>query len=324
MADKMDLKDKLKLFFRKKNTIPDDFDCSLYLKLNQDVFEAKVDPEKHYLDFGILEGRKYKEDLTEPIFQSLTYSQKFCSVYPKHQNAFDIFKDKWASKVPAKNDYFVTGSSPLFDAADPRPLLCSQSLGSKLSGLKGYSILELGPLEGGHSFQLEQLGAKIVAIEGNTEAFLKCLIVKEALKLNTNFFLGDFLVYLRESEEVYDIIFASGVLYHMSNPLELLYFISKRTKKVFIWTHYYDCNYSSYRKKVKVTYDNFFSNGYELDYKDTQKKGNFWGGLKKSALWLDKEGLLNNLTAMGFKNLTIHDDDPYHPNGPCITIAARK
>jgi hypothetical protein len=54
MADKMDLKDKLKLFFRKKNIIPDDFDCSLYLKLNQDVFEAKVDPEKHYLDFGIL------------------------------------------------------------------------------------------------------------------------------------------------------------------------------------------------------------------------------------------------------------------------------
>ncbi len=36
------------------------------------------------------------------------------------------------------------------------------------------NILELGPLEGAHTYQL-----RILAIEANAEAFLKCLVVKE-------------------------------------------------------------------------------------------------------------------------------------------------
>jgi SAM-dependent methyltransferase len=80
-------------------------------------------------------------------------------------------------------------------------------------------VLELGPLEGGHSFMFERLGAReVIAIEANPRAYLKCLIIKELLDLRrVRFLCGDFLEYLRADGTDFDLVFASGVLYHMRN-----------------------------------------------------------------------------------------------------------
>jgi 2-polyprenyl-3-methyl-5-hydroxy-6-metoxy-1,4-benzoquinol methylase len=40
--------------------LPEDFNPDIYLRLNPDVAESKIDPEEHYLNFGIKEGRKYR------------------------------------------------------------------------------------------------------------------------------------------------------------------------------------------------------------------------------------------------------------------------
>ena len=62
-------------------------------------------------------------------------------------------------------------------------MLAAQVFGTR-GRLAGFGILELGPLEGAHTYRLEQLGAeRILAIEANVEAYLKCLIVKEILGL---------------------------------------------------------------------------------------------------------------------------------------------
>ena len=51
-------------------------------------------------------------------------------------------------------------------------------------------MLELGPLEGAHTYMLDRAGAsEVVAIEGNTRAFLKCLITKELLSMPSARFL---------------------------------------------------------------------------------------------------------------------------------------
>jgi Protein of unknown function (DUF1698) len=83
------------------------------------------------------------------------------------------------------------------------------------------TVLELGPLEGAHTYRLQQLGAgRILAIESNVEAYLKCLIVKEALGMKrAEFMLGDFTLYLQECTERFDLVFCCGVLYHMQDPL---------------------------------------------------------------------------------------------------------
>ena len=66
---------------------------------------------------------------------------------------------------------------------DSRVPLAARFLGSN-GRLDGVDILELGPLEAGHTYALAQLGANITAVEANAEAYLKCLLVKELLGID--------------------------------------------------------------------------------------------------------------------------------------------
>lgn len=72
--------------------------------------------------------------------------------------------------------------------------------------LDAMTILELGPLEGAHTYQLARLGAKhILAIEANSEAYLKCLVVKEILQIpRCRFLLGDCLIFLQAHHDPFD------------------------------------------------------------------------------------------------------------------------
>jgi hypothetical protein len=45
------------------NGLPSDFDAAMYLSLNPDVRAARIDPERHYLIHGMLEGRPYKGEI---------------------------------------------------------------------------------------------------------------------------------------------------------------------------------------------------------------------------------------------------------------------
>ncbi len=133
--------------------------------------------------------------------------------YPSPDNAFKLFEGEWTSKVPG----VPTGQIDLF--SDGRIDWLTQQCG----GLSGKSILELGPLEGGHTHMLAKAGAgRILSIEANRQAFLRCLVVQAALKFDAEFLLGDFRSYLKDTEERFDFLLASGVLYHMTNPEEML------------------------------------------------------------------------------------------------------
>src|ERR1035437_8430204 len=86
------------------------------------------------------------------------------------QNALDIFVSEWASRLPPPWSKCAAGGIPLFE--DGRIVWALQQLG----GCEGQRALELGPLEGGHSYMLESHGAaSVLAVEANTRAFLKCL-----------------------------------------------------------------------------------------------------------------------------------------------------
>ena len=104
-----------------------------------------------------------------------------------------------------------------------------------IGGVRDGRVLELGPLEGGHSFMLQKAGALMVtAIEANVRALLKCLITKEITRLTAcEFLCGDFIEYLRRTDTSYDAVLASGVLYHMTEPLELLHRLSTRSPAIY-------------------------------------------------------------------------------------------
>jgi hypothetical protein len=218
---------------------------------------------------------------------------------------------------------FESGSAPLFD--DDRIKWLETQLGS----YSGRSVLELGPLEGGHTYMMERAGAKVIAIEANQRAFLKCLIVKDALHLKSEFLYGDFRPYLEVSPPGrFDFVLAVGVLYHMLEPLKLLHDIARVTDVFGLWTHYFDPHIIRDKlrfdsKPVIQTVEGKSAEVYRQYYLSSVGTAKFCGGSEPTSCWLTREGLLQYLNCLGFE-VQIGEDNPHHPNGPSILLFARR
>lgn len=254
--------------------------------------------------------------------------EKYVKSIPSPQNSLNIFEGEWASKLPEAIPNLSAGNIPLFQ--DARIIWAATQLG----GFEAKKVLELGPLEAGHTYMMEQLGAaSITAVEANSRAYLKCLIVKEILGLQrSKFLLGDAVEYLRQQSERFDICVASGVLYHMENPVELIYLISQITDRVFLWTHYYDKFIidqkpylaSRFSTGSLATYEGFSHTTYKQEYGDALGFAGFCGGSRPFSLWMKREDILACLEFFGFRNISIEFDSADHSNGPCFAIAASR
>jgi len=251
----------------------------------------------------------------------------YASSAPSAQLAIDVFPGEWSSALPAELDVRA-GHAQLFE--DPRIERAIEWLGGDVKGAK---VLELGPLEGGHTYMFERAGADVLAIESNSRAFLKCLVVKELLSLQRARFLrGDFVEYLRSTPEKLDVAVASGVLYHMVNPLELLTLLADASDRLVIWTHYFDKNFvmsSIMARQFKAAPEphQFQDASYSLhprDYLEASKWSGFCGGPETFARWMERDDILDMLRRLGFADVEIAHDVPNHPNGPCFMVLARR
>lgn len=249
---------------------------------------------------------------------------KFEQRFPSPQCALDVFKDHWASDVGQVIPDVISGNAAMFD--DARVKFVIDYLGVGDGTLKNMSILELGPLEGAHTYQLEQAGAEVLAIEANAEAYLKCLIVKELTGLKkSRFELGDFNLFLEKANQRFDIIVACGVLYHMPNPLRTLAEIARLTDRIFIWTHYYDpSNYPGpQRTQRKACYGGADATYWDLDYPDMDSE-KFWGGNKPMAAWMTKPDIFLALKVFGYSHVEVVQDHPGHQNGACMSLIVKR
>lgn len=250
---------------------------------------------------------------------------------PSIDNAMNIFKGEWASKLPDEfSSQYVAGINPLFE--DARVIWAVEQLG----GVLDKTILELGPLEAGHTYMMEKLGASaITAIESNTRAYLKCLIIKELLALKkARFLCGDFVEYLKTDPGKFDICIASGVLYHMTNPVELIYLLSRSSNQIYMWTHYYDDEIiqsnsvlnHKFRSNTEAEYQGFKHILYRQEYENALNYSGFCGGSNSFSNWLSRHHLLSCLEYFGFGNISINPgfEIPHHSNGPCICLVAKK
>lgn len=247
---------------------------------------------------------------------------------PSRQKPIDIFAGAWSSAMPAGESSLRAGSAGLFE--DPRIIWAVGVLG----GAGGNRVLELGPLEGGHSHMMQAMGAaSVLAVEANQLGFLKCLIVKELFGLDRcRFLLGDFVEYLRQSDEKFDLCLACGVLYHMTDPVELLSLISKASDRAVLWTHYYAPG--PIRKNPRlarkftaaeaVEFGGFEHTRHKQHYGDALNWAGFCGGAKDYSYWLSYEDLLSGLRHFGFKRIEVGFHDPDHQNGPAVCLACEK
>lgn len=249
---------------------------------------------------------------------------------PSPQNALDIFRGEWSSKLPPPLDGCQAGHMELFQDGRITWLI------SEVGDLRGRHILELGPLEGGHSYMLERAGAEsITAVEANTHAYLRCLVVKELLDMQrVKFLCGDCVEYLRSPDcPQFDIGVASGILYHVANPAELIALLAQHCQAyIFVWTHYYDDAWAKsqgFQKRFpfaeKNTYAGFSHTLVRQYYDDKGLRApSFCGGSRPFSNWMYREEILACLKYFGFSDLKVNFDHYDHPNGPAFAVLASR
>ena len=245
---------------------------------------------------------------------------------PSPQTAFDVFKDEWWAHLPPPFEEVVAGKMPLF--FDPR----IEWAVSRLGGVEGAAVLELGPLDGAHSWMLEQRGAaSVTAIEANRRAWLKCLVMKETLGMRTRFLVGDFVEFLRTPPEPpFDVIIGSGVLYHMRDPVTLLARLSRACDRLFLWTHYYDAELIRQRPQVHARFgtpyehavEGFRHTLYPQSYQVQRFKRSFCGSGETTTRWMERQAILDALRAFGYDRIETGLEELDHVTAPCFAVAA--
>lgn len=240
----------------------------------------------------------------------------------------DVFEDEWASSFPPPLNTLKAGSIPLFQDARIHWMF------EELGGVGGLRVIELGPLEAGHSYMLDRAGAmSVLAIEANRRAFLKCLIAKEILGMPAvEFVLGDFREFFQGTEERWDLCVASGVLYHMRDPMELLAQMAEHTDRLFLWTHYYDSAILTANPNLRPRFSSriaqetkgFAYHVHRYNYMDAVNVKGFCGGSAHYSNWLSREAILGALKHFGFQKIVTAHETPDHPHGPCFSLVATR
>lgn len=249
---------------------------------------------------------------------------------PSRQTIIDIFAAGWKSALP-------DGQSGKADLFDDRRLAW---LDHKIpDGLQGKSVLELGPFEGYHTYQLDQMGAgEIVSVEGNSITFLKCLCVKEMYALKAGFAFGDIQAFLDHCDRRFDLVFASGVLYHSQEPVRFIEQAARIATHLYIWTHYYsqaipqlsngqekhfipDRNrvLTLGTRQIQLYARSYLMPGYR------SKLPMYWeGGQEDVSYWLAKDDLLWLIDYFCFEVVARTGESDQVNGLPCMGVYARK
>ena len=285
--------------------------------------EATLQEQRLMLARRILQEQGEQLAWLEPA-APLPEAPAHVAAMPGFGNGVQMFEGMWSSAVPG----FPTGQAALFE--DARIDWFEQRLG----GFAGRRVLELGPLEGGHSRMMAQRGAQVLAIESNRAAYLRCLVAKEALgDSSARFMLGDFRAWLAETTERYDFLLASGVLYHMTDPVRLLLDMARVADRIGLWTHYFDANALAANPALHSRLDQpavplVTPRGRSVTlhgqrYGAALDWAGFCGGDAATSNWLSRDDILGVLADEGFHCETAMEH-PDHPNGPAFCIYAER
>lgn len=177
------------------------------------------------------------------------------------------------------------------------------------------SVLELGSLEGGHSFALSRNSRveRITAVEARDFNIEKALFIKSILRDEKVSFVqldvekGDL-----GALGSFDAVFCSGILYHLPEPWKLIEQCARVARNIFIWTQY------ACENEVRKTVNGYRGRWYkEGGWRDPLS------GVSKWSFWLSMGSLANLLTASGYDQITIIENNLTHPKGCAVTLAAR-
>jgi hypothetical protein len=228
---------------------------------------------------------------------------RFCLAMPSHINALGISNGRWKYGF----DNMEPAAIREFVRRDIRP----QWSAEVFPGFRQFDIIELGPQDGFVTAGLEAFGVgSITSIEASVDSFLRCLILKNTLGLRATFLLGDFLRFLHRPAVSASLIYASGVLYHLVDPVGFLLRCGEISKHIYLWTfhyveeairaHAYESRCFTDQSEHQVWGQNFtyFRRWYTPEIRES---ATYAGGLGDSANWMTLADIERALALAGFR-----------------------
>ena len=176
------------------------------------------------------------------------------------------------------------------------------------------TILELGSLEGGHTFELARRPGvtSVVALEGRRANLARAQTAARLLKAgNVRFIHADLETVALQQFGKFDAIFCSGLLYHLPAPWKLLRQFKKVSSHAFLWTHY-----------CKEEGANTVMEGYKGTMKGESGLDEPLSGLSPHSFWPTLGSLVEMLKDAEFPMLDILHNEEDHRDGPAVMIVA--
>ena len=186
-------------------------------------------------------------------------------------------------------------------------------------------ILELGSLEGGHTFSLASRPhvSRVLGIEGRRESVERARFVQQLLGVtNVGFEPANVESADLSAFGEFDAVFCSGLLYHLPEPWRLIENVAKVSPNLFLWTHYARGDVSEAGGRALKGAENTTVNGFEgWAYKE-RGLADPLSGMSPSSFWPTLDGLKEMLKKSGFGEIEVIRDNPNNPDGPAVTLAA--
>ena len=85
--------------------------------------------------------------------------------------------------------------------------------------LAGQEVLDIGAWDGPYTFEFERRGAKVTALDIQNPDRTGFNVSKKILKSNAMYICASVYELPHEFKNKFDIVFYSGVYYHLKNPL---------------------------------------------------------------------------------------------------------
>jgi len=166
-----------------------------------------------------------------------------------------------------------------------------------------HSILELGSLEGHDTFALSRIKTlNVTAVEGRPENIKKAEFLKDLYKIkNINFICSDIDNLNISSLGNFDAALVCGILYHLVTPWNLIYDLSKVSRNLYVWTHYWNSDSNT------EIIDNLRVKKVVKDFPSPSLPA-----LSDYSYWFTYESLMQTLKKSGFIHIDIKEQRKHY------------
>jgi SAM-dependent methyltransferase len=192
---------------------------------------------------------------------------------------------------------------PLFVAS--REVL-HQKFGQELSE---KTILDLGCLEGGYTVEFARLGMNATGLEVRTSNFQNCEIVRRALNLPNLHFIQDDCWNIEQYGH-FDVIFCSGLLYHLHDPVAFLKLLRAQCDLLILDTHFAtEAPTNTFALSDLTVHEGlrgrwYFETPEDKNPKSDAAKWTSWGN--HQSFWPLEKELIRAVSSVGFKEIDLN------------------